>query len=208
MSSNEQVQNVFKSRKIILELLKTRGYNVNDFNNFTINEVNAMIKNNQLDILVENNANSKIYIKYHIHTTKIRMENVYEYMEDLFNTEEILSKQTDELIIIINSKINDTFKTILQKIYHSDRCFINIYNMENYLFNILDLDIVPKHTVLSKEEKDKIKKKYNIFKDSEFPDISRFDPVAKVIGLKPGQLCKIERPSHTAITSNYYRLCI
>ena len=42
---------------------------------------------------------------------------------------------------------------------------------------------------------------------SKFPAISRFDPVATTIGLKPEQLCEITRPSKTAITSKYYRLC-
>lgn len=41
----------------------------------------------------------------------------------------------------------------------------------------------------------------------EFPEISRFDPVAKTIGLRPGKLCKITRSSPTAVESNYYRLC-
>ena len=39
------------------------------------------------------------------------------------------------------------------------------------------------------------------------PQISRYDPVAQAIGLRPGQICKITRPSKTAITSNYYRIC-
>jgi DNA-directed RNA polymerase subunit H (RpoH/RPB5) len=51
-------------------------------------------------------------------------------------------------------------------------------------------------------------KKYNIINKGQFPDISRFDPVARVIGLRPGQLCHIVRPSKTAIEANYYRICV
>jgi DNA-directed RNA polymerase subunit H (RpoH/RPB5) len=53
-----------------------------------------------------------------------------------------------------------------------------------------------------------IMQKYNIADRSLFPDISRFDPVARVIGLRPGQVCNIIRPSKTAIEANYYRVCI
>ena len=53
-----------------------------------------------------------------------------------------------------------------------------------------------------------IMKKYNISDITQFPDISRFDPVAQVIGLRPGQVCEITRDSKTAIESNYYRYCI
>jgi DNA-directed RNA polymerase subunit H (RpoH/RPB5) len=53
-----------------------------------------------------------------------------------------------------------------------------------------------------------IMKKYNILDITQFPDISRFDPVAQVIGLRPGQVCEITRSSKTAIESYYYRVCI
>ena len=50
--------------------------------------------------------------------------------------------------------------------------------------------------------------KYNIIDLIHFPDISRFDPVARAIGLRPGQVCHIVRPSKTAITADYYRICV
>ena len=50
-------------------------------------------------------------------------------------------------------------------------------------------------------------KKYNVIDDSKFPEISRFDPVSTLIGLRPDNLCKIIRPSKTSITSEFYRLC-
>ena len=42
---------------------------------------------------------------------------------------------------------------------------------------------------------------------SQFPEISRFDPVAQALGMRPTQLCEIKRPSPTAIVTNYYRYC-
>jgi DNA-directed RNA polymerase subunit H (RpoH/RPB5) len=44
--------------------------------------------------------------------------------------------------------------------------------------------------------------------DTQFPDISRFDPVAQIIGIRPGQVCEIIRPSKTAISAYYYRICV
>jgi DNA-directed RNA polymerase subunit H (RpoH/RPB5) len=61
--------------------------------------------------------------------------------------------------------------------------------------------------MLASEVKE-IMKKYNITDTIQFPDISRFDPVARVIGLRPGQVCNIIRPSKTSIEANYYRICI
>ena len=61
---------------------------------------------------------------------------------------------------------------------------------------------------MKKSEVGEIMEKYNISDITQFPDISRFDPVAQVIGLRPGQVCEITRASKTAIESKYYRVCI
>ena len=66
---------------------------------------------------------------------------------------------------------------------------------------------VPKHTILTDTEVADLKKRYNINDTSELPEISRYDPVAQAIGMRPGQVCKITRPSKTAITTDYYRIC-
>ena len=67
--------------------------------------------------------------------------------------------------------------------------------------------LVPPHMVLSPEEAVEVKTKYNIFDDSQIPDISRFSPVSQVIGIRPGELCRILRPSKTAIKAEFYRIC-
>ena len=67
---------------------------------------------------------------------------------------------------------------------------------------------VPTHTVMDDKDVEKIMTRYNIVDKSQFPDISRFDPVARAICLRPGELCHIIRSSKTSITTNYYRMCI
>ena len=66
---------------------------------------------------------------------------------------------------------------------------------------------MPSHTVLTKEEAQEIRRKYNIMTDKQMPDISRFSPVAQLIGIRPGDICKIVRPSKTAIQTEFYRVC-
>ena len=63
----------------------------------------------------------------------------------------------------------------------------------------MDHKLVPPHTKLTQEEHDKIIKKYNLMDKSHLTEISRFDPVARIIGLKPDEICKIERPCATSI---------
>lgn len=204
------VSKIYNSRLVLLQILKEkRGFDVEDYEGFSVTEIYTQMKNEQLDMLVTNNeTNKKIFIKYHLGPKlKSNGTQIYEYVEDLFDIEEILDKD-DELIIITKDKVNDGLKQILTQLFINDNRFVNIYNIDNYLFNILNHTLVPDHKVLTDEQKDIIKKKYYVTDDKQFPEISRFDPVAQAIGLRPNQLVEINRSSPTAITAKYYRLCI
>jgi DNA-directed RNA polymerase subunit H len=212
-NSSALISTVYTSRNTILDLMGKQGYNIEDYANFSVNEVNSMKQNNQLDMLLEKKEENpvtkrknKIYIRYYLGKT-IRPSNLQEMIDDLFNLEEILKKD-DTLFIIIKDEINETLTNELKHIWESDGIFIVIENIKRLQFNILDHDLVPEHTIVSESEVVNVMKKYNITDKIQFPDISRFDPVARAIGLRPGQLCHIVRPSKTAIKADYYRICI
>jgi DNA-directed RNA polymerase subunit H (RpoH/RPB5) len=212
-NSSAMISTVYKSRKNILDLMEKQGYNIEDYSNFSINEVNSMKQNNQLDMLLEKKEEdpttkrkNKIYIRYYLGKT-IRPSNLQEMIDDLFNLEEILKKE-DTLFIIIKDEINETLTNELKHIWESDGIFIVIESIKRLQFNILNHELVPEHNVVPESKIDEIMKKYNITDKVQFPDISRFDPVSRAIGLRPGQLCHIVRPSKTSIKADYYRICI
>lgn len=212
-NSSSIITSIYKSRNILLELLSNQGYNIIDNSEFNINEINAMFANTQLDMVLEKQTENeqtkrknKIYIRYYLAKT-LRPQNVQEIIDDLFNVEEILTKD-DTLFIIVKDNPNDTIIKLIQQIWEQDGIFIVVQWLERLKFNILKHILVPPHRILSNTEKIQIKQKYNIMNDSQFPEISRFDPVAQSIGIRPGEVCEIQRPSKTAITANYYRICV
>lgn len=205
MTSTETIKNIYKSRNILIEILQNRDFNVNDYNEFSINEVNLMVNNNQLDLLLENSNNTKIFVKYYLGKS-LRPNNIQEIVEDLFNLEEILEKD-DDLLIIVKDDINDSIKNMLIHIWNTQKIFVSIISLKRLQYNILNHTLVPEHIIMTEEEKIDVKKKYNVIDDSKFAEISRFDPVSTLIGLRPDKLCKIIRPSKTSITSEFYRLC-
>ena len=214
-NSSSLISSIYKSRKTLLELMKKQNYNIDDYENFSINEVNSMFQNKQLDLLLEKKPDEnapkterrkKIYISYYL-TKTLRQQNIQEMIDDLFNLEEILTKE-DTLMIIVKEDMNETMTNLLKHIWEQDGILIIIQNIKRLQFNILEHVLVPEHRVLKNEEVDQIKLKYNIIDDSQFPDISRFDPVAQIIGIRPGQVCEIIRPSKTAINTYYYRICV
>jgi DNA-directed RNA polymerase subunit H (RpoH/RPB5) len=213
-NSSILISHIFNSRKIVLELMEKQGYNINDYANFSINEVNSMRQNNQLDMLLETsddkvtpeNPKKKIYIRYFL-TSRPAPKNIQEMIDDLFVLTETL-KKTDTLFIIIKDDPNETLVNELKHIWESDGIFIVAESIKRLQFNILNHSLVPPHRILAETEIDKVMKRYNITDKIQFPDISRFDPVARAICMRPGQICHIIRSSKTAIEANYYRICV
>ena len=196
--NSESISKIYKSRNIILNLLERRGFDTSSYSGFSINEISVMCKNETLDMLLVNpDTEKKIYVKYHLNS-KIRDVIIYDLIEELFYVENIL-KKSDDLIIISKDHANDTQLKLMETIFETDKIYYNIYDYNRYLFNILEHSMVPPHRVLTKEETDEIKKKYNITHNSQFPEINRFDSVAQAIGLRPGEVCEIIRSSHTAL---------
>ena len=209
-NSNVLISSIYNSRKHLLDLMKKQNYNVDEYSNFSINEVNSMFQNNQLDIKLEKNTKeNKAYIHYYLGKTAktITAKNLQDMIDDLFMVEEMLTKN-DTLFIILKSDINETITNVLKNIWEKDGIFIVIINIQRLQFNILEHSLVPPHRILSEEELEEVKIKYNINKLSQLPEISRFDPVAQVIGIRPGQVCEIIRSSKTAVNTKYYRVCI
>jgi len=67
--------------------------------------------------------------------------------------------------------------------------------------------LVPKHEVLSPEEAKKVLETYGV-EPHQLPLLLSKDPVAKIIGAKPGDIVKITRKSPTAGEIVVYRYVV
>lgn len=74
-------------------------------------------------------------------------------------------------------------------------------------FNIFEHEFVPKHEILTSEEREKILAKYRM-KPYQLPRIKASDPAAKAIGAMPGDMIRIIRESPTAGKYVAYRYVV
>jgi DNA-directed RNA polymerases I, II, and III subunit RPABC1 len=204
--NNNHINSIYNSRTNILEILKERDFNIETYENFDINEIGILADNNQLDMLLTSNSSEKkVYVKYYINKI-IKVQNIFSIVEDLFHLENLLNKN-DDLIIIIKDEPNETLTQEIKNIWMAESIYISLLSIKRLQFNILKHNLVPKHIILSKEEENNFKKKFNILHNEQIPDISYFSPVSLVLGIRPDNIVKIERKSPTSITSDYYRIC-
>lgn len=206
-TTSNRILSIYKSRTTILELLDYQDYNILDYKGFSINEIDAMYGNDQLDMLVTNESENKVYIKYYLTNKQIKPQTLDDIIEDLYSIENILTKK-DTLIIIIEDEPNDTIITKIKYLYDHDGIFVVIHNIKRLQFNILNHRFVPDCIILNEKQIEELKIKYNIKDLKQLPEISRFDPQALAMCMRPGNVCRFERDSSTAMKYNYYRICI
>lgn len=75
------------------------------------------------------------------------------------------------------------------------------------MYNILEHQLVPKHDILSTEEKRAVLETFHV-SEHQLPRILDSDPVVKKLCAQPGDVLKITRKSQTAGESIYYRIVV
>lgn len=232
MSSTSKIfkpfQMVYKSRKHVLEMLEDRGYDVDDYKNYTENEIRTLlIQHNSskfetkseigpLDIVLEKEnidtkKKEKIYVKYRLDEKFKKTENLLSQIIDIYDTH--ISKD-DTLVILNLGRIltkpgtkDKTDEEFVKSFYLTKGYYIQLFGLENFLFNVSRHQFVPKHIILNKSEIIKMAKQFNINNLRNLPIIKRNEPQAKYIGLRPKQVCKIMKNNVTSGETIEFRLC-
>ena len=123
------------------------------------------------------------------------VENMY-----LKGQQELLSYELNKDIVQDMEK----HKFIMDKLYFRN---VHIFYIDSLVINLLDHRLVPHHEVIrDKESIDQIFKNTNS-NSQLLPVILRTDPIAKLIRLSPGDICKITRVSDKAGFNTYFRIC-
>ena len=207
-ASSNKILSVYNSRNTLVEILTEKGYKTDDYSTFSINEVDAMYKNTQLDMLLTHSTNSrKVYIKYYLKAKQIKKPDLDDIIEELYFIENVLTKE-DCLIIVTEDEPNDTIVAKINYLYEHDGIFIVIHNIKRLQYNILKHTLVPKAKILSTAEVETLKQRFNLMSVKQLPEVSRFDPQSLAICLRPGEVCKYDRKSATALNTEYYRVCV
>tara|TARA_B100001094_G_scaffold329619_1_gene392763 strand:+ start:1839 stop:2558 length:720 start_codon:yes stop_codon:yes gene_type:complete len=156
------------------------------------------------------------------------------YQQDGFEDENSIFAKEDSLLVIINEPVSENIAMNFEKMYSTglselksglseqiqkemkDSKYVmevnyfrnvHIFSVDTLVRNLLNHSLVPKHTAIrDKQEIQTILKKTNAL-PHQLPIILRTDPMAKLIRLCPGNLCRIDRVSSKSGESVYYRIC-
>ena len=216
-------QKLFSSRKVILEMLEKRGFNVDTYKNYTIVELETMKQNSTsqnkttsevqpLDIMTEQDSNgNKALVKY-IFASKIKVSSIASLLIELKENETLTEGDTFILITkdrnIGKASGQDTIiESQLEALYNEHKVFVQMFWVDKLITNIMDHEIVPEHNIISSTEKEKLLERFNIATYNQLPLILKTDPVAMFLGMRRGDVCRITAPSETSGEYISYRYC-
>ena len=205
MTDSVSITQLFRARNHLLDILDEAGYDVSDYNNCSLSQIIAMNETNQLDLLLTHKSKTKkIFIKYNLEK-KLNLNQICPFFDDV--NKKILEKH-DDLMVIVSADPTDSMIAGLDALWNDSSIYVSVINIARLQFNILKHTQVPKHTLLSPEETGDLFQKQHIHTVADLPTISRYDPVATVLCMRPGTVCHISRKSKTAVITDYYRACI
>ena len=122
-------------------------------------------------------------------------------------------EKVNRAILILKNKnvLSPSAKKILTQDISScetkDNIIIDIFLIQELIINITEHRFVPKHIVLSDEEKNSFLLKTHI-KPTQLPKIQLIDPVCKYLGVSKGDVIKIQRFNNDGTVYLSYRYTV
>lgn len=208
------VDRIYRSRLTLLDILDSRGYDTTPYRKFSPQEIERMVvKANSLmmDLEPRDAAASlkKIRVIYFLERLKQRLPKL---IERLLGEDETIQvdPETTEVIVMTNDEIGDVFNNTAITSYNNRGLKISFFEILHLsALNPLRNVRVPKHELVPKDEHDALLKSLFLSSKSLLPIIRYHeDPIARCMGLVPGDIVKITRPSPSAGEYIIYRVCM
>ena len=187
-------KNLMKVRKTIIEMLNDRGYDVskymkdNKYKDISEDEVRKEYKQDNMKLITDSKK---------INTFFWDEEGSFSKMTKYLN--KIKKNDLEILILIIGRQSSDNVLTsnlisnISQIFVHVE---VEIFYIDELVFNVTKHHYVPQHILLSKKEANVIYKAYG----NDLPQLDKDDIISKYYGAKLNDIFKIMRPNNI-----YYR---
>jgi len=172
----------------ITEMLQDRGH--------------TQIETDEDEMNAYNPLTGKRILVYYISDPKVSVKNIKSIKSNL---DRIDVDTLSCLIVVYKYSITTFAKQFISS--DVNNLFVQVFSEKELMFNITKHEYVPKHIVLTTEEKCSILKKYNT-KSRHFPQILQSDPICRYYGMIPGDMVRIERPSETCGMYTVYRIVV
>ena len=220
MEQSEIVDVIYRSRVTLLDHLEDMGYDTKKYSKFSPKEIEEMVKAGpanaiapalQMNLVRKEDTEvpgpENCLVIYTLGRIKQKLKKV---IDDILTPEdsEHFDTSTGELILITLEPIAPNFHVAAATAWLNQKARVRFFQAGCLINNTLKHFLVPKHEKMPSEEEEEFLKQH-FTKKSQLPRIKfHEDPVGRMIGLVPGDIVKITRPSASAGECIMYRVCV
>ncbi|KAK0495398.1 RNA polymerase [Armillaria luteobubalina] len=207
MSDGDEVAKLWKVNRTIHELVKDRGFQVSD------DEINMDLQTFKESYVSQSGSVDRTQLNFYTNSTTNFEDQIFVFFSDeksvgVKSMRKLISileeKSIQRGIIVFPGNMTPTARRVIVAMASQYR--LEEFSEADLLVNIVHHTLVPRHDVLTPEQKKILLEKYRL-KETQLPRIQLADPVARYYGLRRGQVVKITRPSETSGRYASYRIC-
>jgi len=213
--NHEVIDAIIRSRPVVLEVLEDRGFDTKAFQNELPSDLITksgialfnLIEAELLRIQVPaKKGDARAHVLYWMGSVKLKL-NDKEKFEKLLPPD--LIRPGDHLLILLNEPYHETFDRTAVRHLGSTKERLSFFHIRQLITNPSRHILVPHHERVPSEEVEAILKRLLVKSKSELPHIKyHIDIQARLLGLVPGEIVKITRPSPTVGEYIIYRICV
>jgi DNA-directed RNA polymerase subunit H (RpoH/RPB5) len=205
---------LIRSRATTLQILEERGYDTTLYKNVSPTQLLTLSEGNPraLDIFVPKVEGSaapcdRAVVTYMIQDSiRYRIGTIMRDLFDEFGTNTI--KKTDDILVILNEPlVGDVYDQAAIGLWQKDRVRVSFFHIKQLVVHPGRHVLVPPHRKLSDEEAKAEIARLHLTQKSQLPLIKFHDIQARVLGLVPGDIVEVMRPSPTAGILRTLRIC-
>jgi len=210
------IELIIRSRPTILDIIENRGYDVTNYKNVHPEDILKFASTNP-DLLRITATKvpggvapmERCVVLYWVaNPMRLRLEQEIAKFWDNEVTGHF-NKETDEVIVILSEPYHEAFDLTSVKQWNIQKARISFFHLKNLISNPAHHTFVPPHRKLTQDEIDTVIAETHVKTKSEFPHIKYHrDIQARVLGLVPGDVVEIQRPSETCGIYTMYRICV
>jgi DNA-directed RNA polymerase I, II, and III subunit RPABC1 len=209
--SRDYVDEIYKMRFTIKEMIEDRGFPGESINtSLSKDELKVLVDdfvNNDtvFDVLVENEKR-KLYVKCFYNINPERSDMILTRVNELIMRMNEMDKRDDIIFIICDpslEKLTESMKEWSKKQENN-----SLFHYKHLIYNFSRHEMVPKHIKLTRTEANKVKTEYRLQSMIQFPGIEKMDAMARYLGLRRGDLVRIERATREGFLHVVYRVCL
>jgi hypothetical protein len=201
---------LIRSRNTVLDILEERGYDVLPYRNIAPEQILTLLEGNprSLDMLIkkkpESTAPSERAAVVYMIQDRLRTR-LGTFTRDIYETDELT--RADDIMVLVNEPWHESFDKTSLQMWQTQKARMTFFHIKQVVVHPGHHVLVPPHRKLNAEEAKAEMTRWSVTQKSQFPLIKHSDIQAKRLGLVPGDIVEILRPSPTSGVARVLRIC-